>query len=207
MKILKAFSVLVLLVAFAGCTQTKFNRGVDTIPGDFVHHAKYDIEKFKSLNDDIGRKLENSYQKAVDISYDIKRWTTREWEKSCDGVKWVVVQIGHEFSVLEGAADYIKSRFNRIGPKVKGLWRDTYRLISYELAVTCELDDEVKRQMRKEFARISGAKEGLTRFMRNRRHEFGSLIVFVKRLYKNETEKGSEALQQIKDFFVKDVNP
>lgn len=208
---MKAFSVAIMLVLVlfaAGCTnyKTKFNRGYYEIPGDFKKIVKEDVERFNTLDQDIHRRVAASYEKTVDGVYDVKRWTTQEWNQLTENVEWTVVQIGKEFNTIRDACSYVQRRWSEFGPKVKGIWTDTYRYISYELAVTNELDSETKRYWRQEFERMSTAGDGMKRWVRNRQEEAAGLSEFIRRMYSRETEKGSETLTNIKDYFTKRID-
>ncbi len=205
MKALKVAAIVLLVIAAAGCNKTKFNRGVYEVPGDVKRWTKQDLDKFRTIPDDISRRVEHSYGKAVDMSNDVQRWTSQEWNNFKENVNWTVVQIGHEFQVITGAAQYVKRRWKNFGPKMKGLWMDSYRFIEYELNTTRELDDQTKRILKRELERFSEAKKGLRRWTKHRGEETKGLIEFIKKVYKEECARGSRALESIKDYFTKPV--
>ena len=94
MRVTKVLLLILALVFVMGCTKTKFNRGVTELPGDFKDVLKDDFEKFSTIDEDITRRLEHSYQKTVDGTNDVIRWTKQEWNKSAENLGLVVVNIG-----------------------------------------------------------------------------------------------------------------
>ncbi|GAB4156530.1 MAG: hypothetical protein Kow00107_06070 [Planctomycetota bacterium] len=205
MKYMKFLLLFALLLLASGCAKTKFNRGFAEIPGDLQRHLDRDMDRFLSLEDDIARKTRYSYEKTVDAANDVARWTSEEWGKTEDNLDWLMVKTGQEFEVLREAGAYIKKRWQGMGPKVKGLWRDTYSFISYELEHTSSLDDDLKKYVVMELNRTDGAKKGFQRWADHRREEWFSLRKWVIQSWSRETEKGEEALKRLKDYFTKEI--
>ncbi|MDZ7816914.1 MAG: hypothetical protein U5N86_13280 [Planctomycetota bacterium] len=206
MRTIKVLFIVLLVLVASGCTyKTKFNRGVNEIPGHVERHAERDYEKFLTLDDHLERYMDGMWENSVDGTHHVARWTKQEWNRSEDNVRWVVVQIGKEFETIRGAAAYCKRRWDAIGEDTKGLWRDTYSFMEHEIQNTGQLDDEAKRYLMHELHRMDNADKGLKRWTDRHMENWASLRRFVKRVYRDETEKGTKSLEDIKDYFTKET--
>ncbi|MFA4987025.1 MAG: hypothetical protein WC712_10605 [Candidatus Brocadiia bacterium] len=198
--------ILLALTAFAlGCTETKFNRGVGTIPKDISRWSDAELANSASFGKDLHRWLDHSYEYKVDLANDIQKWTVQEWQGAKDGGSFLLVNTVKEFELLREAAAYVKKRWDGVGPKIQGLWQDTYRRLAFELEQDRQLGSETARLFKQELDRTATFGPSIERWMSVRREEFQGLRDFFSKLYKAETERGSASIKSVKEYFTKEI--